>query len=76
MKNKLKNCYILLGLVGAFWFTGCCTYPGGMVAVYSSSPRPHAPKVLHHAPAPKPKPRMPHAPAPHYQQAFLPHHFR
>ena len=68
MKNKKRSFYILLGLVGAFWFTGCCTYPGGMIAVYNPSPRPPhkpAPVVHHH-----------HAPAPHYQQAFLPPSFR
>ena len=72
MKNKLKGFYILLGLVGAFWFTGCCTYPGGMIAVYGGAPvRAPAPRVVHHAPPPA----MHHG-APHYQQAFLPPHFR
>lgn len=70
MKNKSKSLYIVLGLVGAFWFTGCCTYPGGMVAIYGNSPRPHA----HH---PKPAPMVyHHAPAPHYQHALLPPSFR
>ncbi len=68
MKNKSRSLYIVLGLVGAFWFTGCCTYPGGMVAVYSNNPRPHHPKpapVIHH-----------YAPAPHHPQAFLPQSYR
>ena len=71
MKTKFKHFYILLGLVGAFWFTGCCTYPGGMVAVYGGPSRPHGP---HHQPAPV---VHHYAPAPHHhQQAFLPPSFR
>lgn len=72
MKNKSRSFYLVLGLVGAFWFTGCCTYPGGMVAVYGRSSRPHhhhykpAPVVVHH-----------HVPVSHhYQHASLPHSFR
>lgn len=68
MKNKSRSFYLVLGLVGAFWFTGCCTYPGGMVAVYGPAPRHHhhrpAPVIVHH-----------HAPH-HYQHASLPHSFR
>lgn len=70
MKNKSRSFYLVLGLVGAFWFTGCCTYPGGMVAIYGNGPR------HHHAPRPKPAPVIHHAPAPHYQHAFLPPSYR
>jgi|GEM_PF-3301335 hypothetical protein len=77
MKTKLKHFYILLGLVGAFWFTGCCTYPGGMVAVYG---RPSRPPVRHHHHRHyKPVPVVVHhrAPAPHHHRyASLPPSFR